>query len=96
MNEKLAEHLRDRPAQLRAAKKNGVKIVGYFPGNYVPEELIYASGAIPLCLTHGGSARPADAALALLPQIICPFARAQVGERLLKAVSYTHLTLPTN
>jgi benzoyl-CoA reductase/2-hydroxyglutaryl-CoA dehydratase subunit BcrC/BadD/HgdB len=88
---RLAAHLRDRPAQLRESKKNGIKIIGYFPGNYVPEEIIYASGAVPLCLIHGGSPRPADAALSVLPQVICPFARAQVGERLLKENPYYSL-----
>jgi benzoyl-CoA reductase/2-hydroxyglutaryl-CoA dehydratase subunit BcrC/BadD/HgdB len=84
----LAAHLRDRPAQLEEAKKNGVKVVGYFPGNYVPEEIIYASGAIPLCLMHGGIPQPADVALSAVPQIICPFARSQIGERLLKKNPY--------
>jgi benzoyl-CoA reductase/2-hydroxyglutaryl-CoA dehydratase subunit BcrC/BadD/HgdB len=87
----LADHLRDRPAQLIEAKKSGVKIIGYFPGNYVPEELIYASGAIPVCLTHGGNPAPADAGLSLLPRVMCPFARAQVGERLLKTNPYYSL-----
>jgi benzoyl-CoA reductase/2-hydroxyglutaryl-CoA dehydratase subunit BcrC/BadD/HgdB len=85
---RLAAHLRDRPAQLKEARKNGVKIIGYFPGNYVPEEIIYAAGAVPLCLTHGGSPQPADAALSVLPHVICPFARAQIGERLLKENPY--------
>jgi len=84
----LATHLRDRPAQLWEAKKNGGKIIGYFPGNYVPEEIIYASGAVPVCLAHGGSAEPADAALSEVPNIICPFARAQIGERLLRMNPY--------
>ena len=57
---------------------------GYFPGPYVPEELVYASGALPVCLAHGGNAQIADRALSLLPPVICPFARAQVGEMLLK------------
>jgi benzoyl-CoA reductase/2-hydroxyglutaryl-CoA dehydratase subunit BcrC/BadD/HgdB len=85
---RLAAHLRDRPAQLREAKENGAKIIGYFPGNYVPEEIIYAAGAIPLCLIQGGSPRPAEAALSVLPQVICPFARAQIGERMLKENPY--------
>jgi benzoyl-CoA reductase/2-hydroxyglutaryl-CoA dehydratase subunit BcrC/BadD/HgdB len=85
---RLAAHLRDRPAQLEEAKKNGVKIIGSFPGNYVPEEIIYASGAVPLCLTHGGNPHPADAALSVLPHVFCPFARAQIGERLLKQNPY--------
>ena len=86
--ENLATHLRDRPVKLNEAKEKGVKIIGYFPGNYVPEEIIYASGAIPVCLTDGGNPHPADTALSVLPHIICPFARAQVGERLLKTNPY--------
>jgi benzoyl-CoA reductase/2-hydroxyglutaryl-CoA dehydratase subunit BcrC/BadD/HgdB len=85
---RLATYLRDRPEQLREMKKNGVKVIGYFPGNYVPEEIIYASGAVPLCLIHGGSPHTADAALSVVPQVICPFARAQIGERLLKENPY--------
>jgi len=89
MQEKrLAIHLKDRPAQLREAKKSGAKIIGYFPGNYVPEEIIYASGAVPICLVYGGDPHPADAALSVIPNIICPFARAQIGERLLKRNPY--------
>jgi benzoyl-CoA reductase/2-hydroxyglutaryl-CoA dehydratase subunit BcrC/BadD/HgdB len=84
----IAAHMRDRPNSVREAKERGVKIIGYFPGNYVPEEIIYASGAIPLCLADGGTPRPADIALSVLPNIICPFARAQVGERLLKTNPY--------
>jgi benzoyl-CoA reductase/2-hydroxyglutaryl-CoA dehydratase subunit BcrC/BadD/HgdB len=84
----LTNHLRDRPASLKEAKEKGVKIIGYLPGNYVPEEMIYASGAIPIGLTDGGSPHPADTALPVVPQIICPFARAQVGERLLKTNPY--------
>jgi benzoyl-CoA reductase/2-hydroxyglutaryl-CoA dehydratase subunit BcrC/BadD/HgdB len=86
--ERLAIHLRDRPEQLREAKKQGVKIIGYFPGNYVPEEIIYAAGAVPICLVDGGSSAPAEAALELIPHVSCPFARAQLGERLLKKNPY--------
>jgi benzoyl-CoA reductase/2-hydroxyglutaryl-CoA dehydratase subunit BcrC/BadD/HgdB len=85
---RLSEYMRDRPVQLKEARKDGIKVVGYFPGNYVPEEIIYAAGAVPLCLIHGGDPRPADAGSSLLPQVICPFARAQVGERLLKENPY--------
>ncbi|MBN2076890.1 MAG: 2-hydroxyacyl-CoA dehydratase [Dehalococcoidales bacterium] len=87
----LDKHLEDRPAQLTKAKEKGIKVVGYFPGNYVPEELIYASGAIPLCLVHGGNLQSADAALSMVPQVICPFARAQIGERLLQQNPYYNM-----
>jgi benzoyl-CoA reductase/2-hydroxyglutaryl-CoA dehydratase subunit BcrC/BadD/HgdB len=86
--ERLSIHLRDRPAELLAAKKKGVKIVGYFPGNYVPEELIHASGAVPLCLVNGGDTPPVEASLSVMPHIFCPFSRTQVGERLLKRNPY--------
>jgi len=89
--ERLAAHLRDRPISLKKAKEKGVKIIGYFPGGYVPEEIIYASGAIPVCLVDGGDPRPADAALSVVPYIICPFARAQIGERLLKVNPYYNM-----
>jgi benzoyl-CoA reductase/2-hydroxyglutaryl-CoA dehydratase subunit BcrC/BadD/HgdB len=88
---RLTTYLENRPSQLREAKKKGIKIIGYFPGNYVPEEIIYASGAVPLCLIHGGNHRPADAGLSILPQVICPFARAQIGERLLKENPYYNM-----
>jgi len=86
--DRLTAHLKDRPAQLEEAKKNGTKIVGYFPGSYVPEELIYASGAIPLCLVDGGSDLPVEAASSVLPHIACPFVRAQAGEMILKKNPY--------
>ena len=92
MEEKpLDAHLEERPAQLENAKKAGVKIVGYFPGNYVPEEIIYAAGAIPLCLSHGGGLREANAGLSVMPLVICPFARSQIGERLLKENPYYNM-----
>lgn len=87
-NERLALHLRDRPAQLREAQEKGVKIIGYFPGGYVPEELITASGAIPICLIDGGDTLPVEASLSAIPHIFCPFARTQVGERLLQRNPY--------
>jgi benzoyl-CoA reductase/2-hydroxyglutaryl-CoA dehydratase subunit BcrC/BadD/HgdB len=86
--ERLAAHLRDRPEQLREARKQGFKVIGYFPGNYVPEEIIWASGAAPICLARGGSSEMAEAALSVVPHVICPFARAQIGERLSKKDPY--------
>ena len=87
----LANHLRNRVDELRQAKKNGVKVIGFFPGNYVPEEIIYASGAVPICLAWGGSPHSADAALSVIPRYICPFARAQIGEKLLKENPYYNM-----
>jgi benzoyl-CoA reductase/2-hydroxyglutaryl-CoA dehydratase subunit BcrC/BadD/HgdB len=69
---------------LAEARSRGRKVVGYLTGGFVPDELIYASGALALCLSHGGDARPAEQALSLVPNVICPFARAQLGETLLR------------
>jgi benzoyl-CoA reductase/2-hydroxyglutaryl-CoA dehydratase subunit BcrC/BadD/HgdB len=90
-NERLDLHLRDRPAQLREAQEQGAKIIGYFPGNYVPEELIIAAGAIPICLIDGGDTFPLEASLSAMPHIFCPFARTQVGERMLKRNPYYNI-----
>jgi len=76
----LSEHLKSRPEQLTNAKEEGVKIVAFFPGNYVPEEIIYAAGAIPICLIHGGSVEAIKAAQFQVPDVMCPFSRAQIGE----------------
>ena len=84
----LDAYIKERPAELLAEKEKGKKIVGYFPGNYVPEEIIYAAGAIPVCLVHGGNPEPANTALTQVPNIICPFARSQIGERILKTNPY--------
>jgi benzoyl-CoA reductase/2-hydroxyglutaryl-CoA dehydratase subunit BcrC/BadD/HgdB len=70
---------------LQRAKTGGTKVVGYLPGGFVPEELIYASGAIPLCLAAGGDARVADEALSLVPSVICSFARTQIGRMQLRS-----------
>jgi len=85
--EELNLHLENRITQLREAKEKGAKVVGYFPGNYVPEEIIYASGAVPICLASASS-QHATAALVEVPDVICPFARAQIGHKLLKTDRY--------
>ena len=87
----LALHIKNRPAQLKEAREKGTKIIGYFPGNYVPEELIVAAGAIPLCLIDGGDPKPVEASLPSIPQTFCPFARAQIGESVLKRNPYYDL-----
>lgn len=89
--EQLSARLANRPAQLKKMKQAGAKIVALFPGEYVPEELIYASGAIPLCLIHGAHPKAVNAARHLTTRYFCPFARAQFGERLLNEQPYYNL-----
>jgi benzoyl-CoA reductase/2-hydroxyglutaryl-CoA dehydratase subunit BcrC/BadD/HgdB len=86
----LEAHIKNQLTQLKEARQKGTKVIGFFPGNYVPEEIIYASGAIPICLAHG-SLDAAEAALTEVPDKICPFARAQIGEKLLKTNPYYNM-----
>ena len=65
--EQLSSYLRERPAQLRKLKGEGTRIIGFFVGDYVPEEMIYASGAVPLCLCHGGDPMSDDKAVSMSP-----------------------------
>lgn len=86
--EQLSSHMRERPSQIARLKQQGTKVVGYFVGDYVPEELIYASGAVPLCLVHGGDRRAVDAALTATIRFLCPFSKAQYGEKALGEQPY--------
>ncbi len=81
--ERLAEHLSQRVSELWKMKKDGVKIVGYTPGGYMPEELVYASGAIPICLVRGGDPEPLTESLAYMPRFQDTFCRSHIGYRML-------------
>ncbi|MBW1901907.1 MAG: 2-hydroxyacyl-CoA dehydratase [Deltaproteobacteria bacterium] len=81
--EKLSEHLGQRVSELWKLKKDGKKIVGYSPGGYMPEELVYASGAIPICLVRGGDPEPLTESLAYMPRFQDTFCRSQIGYRML-------------
>jgi len=77
--EKLSLHLKTRLADLRKAKEQGRKIVGYTPGGYLPEELVLASGAIPVCLIRGGDHSVVELSGAYICRWIDTFCRAQIG-----------------
>jgi benzoyl-CoA reductase/2-hydroxyglutaryl-CoA dehydratase subunit BcrC/BadD/HgdB len=79
----LLDHIKSRPEQLMKEREKGLKVIATFPGNYVPDEIIYAAGAIPLCLIHGGSAENISATQHYVPDIMCSFSRAQIGEQAL-------------
>jgi len=81
--QKLSEHLSRRVSDLWRLKKDGVKIVGYTPGGYMPEELVYASGAMPICLVRGGDPEPLTESLAYIPRFQDTFCRSQIGYRML-------------
>ena len=77
--DKLSDHLRARLIDLRKAKDEGRKIIGYTPGGYLPEELVLASGAIPICLVRGGDHSTVELAGAYICRWIDTFCRAQIG-----------------
>jgi benzoyl-CoA reductase/2-hydroxyglutaryl-CoA dehydratase subunit BcrC/BadD/HgdB len=41
-------HLKNRAAELEELKDQGRKNIGYYPGGYVPEEIILACDAVPV------------------------------------------------
>lgn len=77
--DRLSDHLRTRLVDLREAKEEGRKIVGYTPGGYLPEELVLACGAIPICLIRGGDHSVVELAGAYICRWIDTFCRAQIG-----------------
>ena len=84
--ERLSDHLRTRMVELKKMKDAGHKLIGYTPGGYMPEELVYACGAtpVPVGLLRGGEHEPVLFAGAYLPRWLDTFCRAQIGYRELK------------
>lgn len=89
--EKLSAYLRERPDQLREFREKGGKVIGTFVGDFVPEEMIYAAGAVPLCLSHGGDRMAVDATMGKSWRFLCAFAKEQFGERLLGEQPYYNM-----
>jgi benzoyl-CoA reductase/2-hydroxyglutaryl-CoA dehydratase subunit BcrC/BadD/HgdB len=77
--DRLLSHLTTRLADLRKAREEGRKIIGYTPGGYLPEELVLASGAIPICLIRGGDHSAVELAGAYICHWIDTFCRSQIG-----------------
>jgi benzoyl-CoA reductase/2-hydroxyglutaryl-CoA dehydratase subunit BcrC/BadD/HgdB len=77
--DRLSTHLKSRLVDLNKAKREGRKIIGYTPGGYLPEELVLASGAIPVCLIRGGDHSVVELAGAYICRWIDTFCRAQIG-----------------
>ena len=80
--DELAVMARTRPEKLKERKSQGTKIIGYV-GRFVPEELIYASGAIPYLLCKGGQPEPPDAVIPYMLRFMSPYTRSQIGYHLL-------------
>ena len=74
-----AEPQRESGPWLGKARDEGLKIVGYTPGGYLPEELVLACGAIPVGLIRGGDHSVVELAGAYICRWIDTFCRAQIG-----------------
>jgi len=81
---RLAKHLKARPSALKQKRDAGVKCIGHIPGDYFPEELAYASKAIPIGLIRGGDYEAMRASGGYLPRFIDAYSRAQIGYRVLQ------------
>jgi benzoyl-CoA reductase/2-hydroxyglutaryl-CoA dehydratase subunit BcrC/BadD/HgdB len=76
----MASYVTDkRPSELRKLQSSGVAVIGYPPGGYLPEELIYAAGAIPICMFRGGDPEAVAASGVYIPRFIDTFCRSQIG-----------------
>ncbi|MCP4611562.1 MAG: 2-hydroxyacyl-CoA dehydratase, partial [Planctomycetes bacterium] len=77
----LADSLTNRTAELLQMKKEGHKIIGYTPGGFMPEELVYACDAlpVPVALFQGGQQKAVGASEPYLPHWMDPFCKAQIG-----------------
>ena len=75
----IATLVTERLLRIQDQSREGKKVVGFFPGNFVPEEVIYASGALPVCLIQGGNTAAAEIGLTVMPQMLCPYARSLIG-----------------
>jgi benzoyl-CoA reductase/2-hydroxyglutaryl-CoA dehydratase subunit BcrC/BadD/HgdB len=76
--------LAPRHQGLAELRSSGKKLVGYIPNGYLPEELIWACGAVPIPLFRGGESTPVIASAKCLLRFLDPFCRAQIGYRILE------------
>lgn len=77
----LADSLTNRTTELLQLKKEGHKIIGYTPGGFMPEELVYACDAlpVPVALFQGGRQEAVGASEPYLPHWMDPFCKSQIG-----------------
>jgi len=75
----LSTYLEERGSELSRLKKEGKKIVGYVPGGFMPEELVWAGGAIPVGLNRGGDYDAALKSVEYIPRFIDTYSRSQIG-----------------
>jgi benzoyl-CoA reductase/2-hydroxyglutaryl-CoA dehydratase subunit BcrC/BadD/HgdB len=76
--EKLDSHLKTRLSDLNKAKE-GHKIIGYSAGGYLPEELVLACDATPICFIQAGNNAILRDAGAYICRWFDPFWRSQIA-----------------
>lgn len=76
--DRISEALKERPAELEAARKDGQKVVGWM-GYNVPEEMIHALGMIPVRLGRGGDDRLLEIGARYVSTQNCVFVRESAG-----------------
>jgi benzoyl-CoA reductase/2-hydroxyglutaryl-CoA dehydratase subunit BcrC/BadD/HgdB len=89
----LSGHLERRLIELRGMRDGGTKVVGYTPGGFMPEELVYACGGVPVGLIRGGDPEPVAQGVAYIPRFIDTFCRSQIGYRMLGEPLYQMIDL---
>jgi benzoyl-CoA reductase/2-hydroxyglutaryl-CoA dehydratase subunit BcrC/BadD/HgdB len=77
--QRVREHLRNRIPELQQSHNEGVKIVGYTPGGYMPEDMVTAVGAVPVPLLQGGSHEAVAHSGGYIHRFMDTFCRAQIG-----------------
>ncbi len=81
--DRLMAHVVERPAQISSLKEKGQTVIGYVPNGYLPEELLHATGALPVGLLRGGDHAAVIAAESCMHRFVDTFCRAHIGYRLL-------------
>jgi benzoyl-CoA reductase/2-hydroxyglutaryl-CoA dehydratase subunit BcrC/BadD/HgdB len=89
----LLAHLEGRLIELKRVRDRGTKVVGYTPGGFMPEELVYACGGVPVGLIRGGDPEPVAQSVAYIPRFIDTFCRSQIGYRMLGEPLYQMIDL---
>lgn len=80
----LDNHVRARAEELEKLKSEGKKIIGVAPTGYLPDELVLASGAVPVGLIRGGDSRTVAGSAVYSSRFWCTFWRSQIGYWALK------------
>ena len=75
----LSTYLEERVSELKRLKEDGKKVVGYITGGFMPEELVWAGGAIPVGLNRGGDHEAVLKSTEYIPRFLDAYSRAQIG-----------------